>query len=91
MKEIEKAILVKALERYGSKDQAGQLMGEMGELAAEITRHFFQGRNVTNKIAEEIADVQIMLDQIILHLGIGDGVKAYRVDKIKRLGDRLNQ
>lgn len=37
----ENAILLRAIEHYGTKNQAAQLMGEMGELAAAVTQHFF--------------------------------------------------
>lgn len=41
MKIGDKAILLQTIEHYGAKNQAGQLMGEMGELAAAVTQHFF--------------------------------------------------
>lgn len=62
--------LLRAVEHYGAKNQAAQCMGEMGELAAVLTQHFFQGRDRIKEIAGEIADVKIMLEQMILHLGI---------------------
>ncbi len=54
-KQEDKAILLQAIDYYGAKNQAAQLMGEMGEFAAEVTRHFFQGRDSSEKIAEEAA------------------------------------
>ena len=84
-------LLLRAIDHYGAKNQASQLMGEMGELAAELTRHFFQNRNREKEIAEEIADVQVMLEQMILHLGIEGEVSEWRPNKLKRLGSRINQ
>jgi NTP pyrophosphatase (non-canonical NTP hydrolase) len=86
-----KNILLQAVEHYGAKNQAGQLMGEMGELAAAVTQHFFQGRDRAKEIAEEIADVQIMLEQMILHLDIEEEVARWRSSKLKRLESRMNQ
>jgi NTP pyrophosphatase (non-canonical NTP hydrolase) len=86
-----KKILLQAVEHYGVKNQAAQCMGEMGELAAELARHFFQGRDRGREIAEEIADVQIMLEQMILHLDIEEEVARWRLNKLKRLESRMNQ
>lgn len=66
-------------------------MGEMGELAAELTRHFFQGRDSSEKIAEEAVDVLIMIEQIALHLDIESEVSRWRLSKIKRLESRINK
>ena len=84
------AILLRAIESYGAKNQAAQLMGEMGELAAELTRHFFQGRDKIKELPEEIADVQIMLAQMILYFGIQKEVAVSRLNKLKRLESRIN-
>jgi NTP pyrophosphatase (non-canonical NTP hydrolase) len=86
-----KKILLQALDHYGAKNQAAQLMGEMGELAAELTRHFFQGRDRRQEIAEEVADVQIMLEQMILHLDIEEEVARWRSSKLERLESRMNK
>lgn len=91
MESGDKAILRLAVEHYGAKNQAAQLMGEMGELAAELTRHFFQGRDSSEKIAEETADVLIMLEQIILHLDMEKEVAEWRSSKLRRLESRINQ
>ena len=39
-KREDETIMLLAIEHYGAKNQAARLMGEMGELAAELTRHF---------------------------------------------------
>lgn len=87
----DKAVLLLAVEHYGVKNQAAQLMGEMGELAAELTRHFFQDRGRKKEITEEVADVQIMLEQIILHLGMENEVAEWRSNKLRRLESIINQ
>ena len=84
-------LLLRAIEHYGAKNQAAQCMGEMGELAAELTRHFFQDRDRRREIAEEIADVLIMLDQIELHLGLEELVAEFLSSKLKRLESRMDQ
>jgi NTP pyrophosphatase (non-canonical NTP hydrolase) len=85
----DKRVLLRAVDHYGAKNQAAQLMGEMGELAAELTRHFFQDRDRAKELPEEIADVQIMLDQMILHLGIQEEVAVSMLNKLKRLENRI--
>lgn len=86
-----KKILLQAVDHYGAKNQAAQLMGEMGELGAELTRHFFQGRDRKKEVTEEIADVQIMLEQVILYLDMEDDVAKWRLNKLQRLESRMNQ
>lgn len=61
------AIYRKALERWGKELQLNQAIQEMAELIKEITNHKRPQPSRYNnytEIAEEIADVQIMLDQL---------------------------
>lgn len=91
MTEAEKKILEKALDTYGSQAQITMVFEEMSELQKELCKFLRgkdDGKTIAN-IAEEIADVEIMLDQMKLLFDIGDDVADYREDKILRLKRRL--
>ena len=77
-----------AIKTWGAEVQTLIIMEEMAELQKELCKHS-RGADNRAAIAEEIADVQIMLEQMmILHDCIGL-TKAYREEKIKRLEERI--
>lgn len=91
MTKAEKEIFEKALETYGLQAQITIVFEEMSELQKELCK-FLRGKNDVEtiaNIAEEIADVEIMLDQMILLLDISDYVAGFRESKVLRLADRL--
>src|SRR5690625_3439817 len=77
----------KALHKWDNL-QVLMLFEEMAELQKEITKNI---RGVENRkeIAEEIADVEIMLAQMKLYYGISEGVERFKAWKLQRLEDRL--
>ena len=62
----------------------------MSELQKEICKHW-RGRDNTRAIAEEIADVEIMLEQMKMIFQCADAVSLYRIQKLKRLERRLSE
>lgn len=48
-------------------------------------------RDNNDAIAEEIADVLIMLEQMMLLYSCKESVKRYRDEKIERLAERLKE
>lgn len=56
-------IFREAVERYGALPQIGMLHEEMGELMTAINQ-WARGRVELEKVAEEVADVCIMLQQL---------------------------
>lgn len=86
----EQKILAAALDRYGADAQTLMLFEEMSELQKELCKKA-RGRCNLDQIAEEIADVQIMLDQMILLHGCRDKVSQYRQFKLLRLATRLEE
>ncbi len=77
-----------ALETYGAEAQTLMVMEEMSELTKELCKHA-RGADNTDAIAEEIADVHIMLGQMeILHDCESDVVE-WRLKKIARLAHNL--
>lgn len=73
----------RALNKFGEAKQEGKLIEEMAELMQAILKRW-NGRE--HNVSEEIADVQIVLDQIkILH----PDWKTWEQIKLKRLEDML--
>jgi NTP pyrophosphatase (non-canonical NTP hydrolase) len=60
---------------------------ECAELIVAV-RHMQRGRNTVNQLADEIADVQIMLDQAALLVGPAI-VEKHRKAKLERLERRI--
>lgn len=61
---------------------------ELSELTKEITKDI---RGITNykNIAEEMADVEIMLEQMKIIYNNKDLVDRYKVEKLQRIKERL--
>ena len=81
-------ILENALMTYGAKAQILMVMEEMAELQKELCKNIRGKANVAN-IAEEIADVQIMLEQMTLLYHCEQAVEANREYKLMRLENRI--
>lgn len=90
MSESEKEILVKAIKTYGIENQLKKLLEEMSELQKEICKRWF-GESNLDHIAEETADLEIMLVQLKMMLGIGDRVREYQDQKLERLKGNLEK
>ena len=71
-----------AWNKWGDK-QYIMLFEEMAELTKEISKHM-RGKQNQTEIAEEIADVQIMLDQMKLRFGKKQ-VEYFMDSKLARL------
>lgn len=81
-------ILENALTTFGAEAQILMVMEEMAELQKELCKNLRGKANVAN-IAEEIADVQIMLDQMTLLYDCEHAVEANREYKLMRLESRI--
>ena len=88
MTDFEEKIFREALDKYGRVSQITMVMEEMSELQKELCKNL-RGRNNTAEIAEEIADVSIMLDQMKMLFGCEDEVSRDRANKVVRLQIRL--
>lgn len=86
----EENILLQAIVEYGAEAQTDMMIEEMSELTKALLKHRRkESKETLDNILEEIADVQIMLDQMKL---IHDDEKAtdeYRDAKLLRLAARL--
>ena len=84
----EKDIYRQALKKWGSTAQVIMVFEEMAELQKELTK-FLRGNWIGDNIAEEIADCEIMLDQMKLLFDIEELVDMNKKYKLKRLAERV--
>lgn len=77
-------IYVKAISHYGVENQITKSIEELAELIQALAK----GKH--SNIAEEMADVKIMLKQLeIIHNNKAE-VQDYKTKKLKRLEERIN-
>lgn len=86
--EERKAVYEKALQTWGAQAQIMMAIEEMSELTKELCKHG-RGRFNVEDIADEIADVTIMMEQLRLIFGVNDDVCAHMDYKVLRLQSRL--
>lgn len=84
----EKDILRAAIAKYGKQSQMLMVLEEMSELQKEICKAF-RGNDNAEEIADEVADVEIMLDQLKIMFQIEREVWEHRRFKLARLLKRL--
>nr|DAW08262.1 MAG TPA: nucleoside triphosphate pyrophosphohydrolase [Caudoviricetes sp.] len=92
MTDMERKTFCAALSRYGAQAQITMAFEEMAELQ-DVLCKFLRGRvdgDTLANIAEEIADVGIMLDQMAIEFEVEDAVAEQRAFKVRRLWDRLD-
>ena len=82
-------VMIEAIRQNGYKMQTMVAIEEMAELTKELVK-FMRGEHNTDAIAEEIADVEIMIRQMKIIYDIKDeDVEKYRVMKLDRLKNKL--
>lgn len=90
MTKCETAICQLAVNVYGKTSQCTVFMEEMAELTKELSKNL-RGQDNAAHIAEGIADVEIMLEQLKLMFSIRDEVTQQRTVKLQRLDNRISQ
>ena len=85
----EAEVLQRALDTYGSTLQIAMVFEEMSELQKELCK-YLRGKCSPASIAEEIADVEIMLEQMKMLFCCTDDVRNERKRKVERLKERLD-
>ena len=91
MTDMERKTFCAALYRYGGQAQITMMFEEMAELQ-DVLCKFLRGRvdgDTLANIAEEIADVGIMLDQMMIEFQVEDAVAEQRAFKVRRLRERI--
>ena len=83
-------ILAKAVEKYGEK-QLDQAQEELAELIVAISKYKRNENKFTiSNVIEEIADVNIMIKQVMMLLDIKEfEVKSEEIYKLNRLKERM--
>lgn len=81
-------IYERALAHYGGEMQTMVCVEEMSELMKELSKHA-RGEDNVKAIAEEIGDVEIMLEQMKLLHGCGYLVEVCKDEKLDRLARRM--
>ncbi len=77
----------KALKTWGKNAQMLQLLEEMSELQKEVIKNINRGQDNVAALAEEAADVMIMMEQLIYIYGIDEQVRqqaAYKINRLKK-------
>lgn len=77
-----------AIRQWGADAQTLMVFEEMAELQKELCK-CARGKQNKDEIAEEIADVQIMLEQMMVLHECETEVAQYKFEKLKRLAARL--
>lgn len=80
----------RALEAFGEEAQMVMAIEEMSELTKELCKHR-RGRDNVEAIAEEIADVEIMLRQMAILFDCSFTVDKFRRYKLERLAGRIKE
>lgn len=84
-------LYLKALYTFGVGAQTTIAMEELAEASAALSQ-VLRGRISSQEVASEIADAQIMLEQMQISYGIADcEVEAVRQQKLERLARRLEE
>ena len=79
-----------ALETFGARAQVLMAIEEMSELTKELCKND-RGRENATHIAEEIADVEIMLGQLKILFDCMGTVDKFRWYKLNRLAKRIEE
>lgn len=75
-------------QHYGLEGQKNQLIEEMAELTQAICK---MNRGLESNMIEELADVRLVLDQVIFLLGCSAEVQEVENQKIERTLERIGE
>ena len=87
-------VLCRAIKEYGNRNQIIKLAEEMSELTQALCKFISSPENpdITNNVYEEIADVEIMLQQFkLMYPRSVDKIQNWKNTKIERLALRLSE
>ena len=85
---MRKMTLKKAIATYGIEAQQVVAIEELSELQKEITKNL-RGKGDLDHMAEEIADVRIMLEQLMMAFDLHGKVEDWEAKKVTRLENNL--
>jgi len=81
-------VMQSAIDTFGEREQMVVAIEELAELQKELTKILRGGGN-RDTLAEELADVQIMLDQLEIIHGDRGAVHEWQTKKMHRLAVRI--
>lgn len=84
------AMCKRAVDTWGKHHQLTICMEEMAELTKELSKNI-RGQDNDLGIAEEIADVEIMLEQLKIIFGLRTDVENVKQEKLIRLDRRTQE
>lgn len=82
-------IYEQAIEEWGREAQLMMAIEECSELIKDLTK-LYRGDTVDQNVAEEVADVEIMMRQLRVLFG-EETVESYKQRKLDRLESRLER
>jgi len=82
-------LYIKALRKYGIDAQRMMVVEETGELLNALAKEC-RGRATNREVITELADVDIMIEQMAVNFGYAD-FKEEKERKLKRLSERLEK
>lgn len=89
-------VIKKAVRHYGGYSQVIKAMEELGELIQALAKYIgpvpedgTEIMTIIDHVAEEAADVSIMLDQLRIILDNSELVDDWRYKKLVRLAERI--
>ena len=85
-----KDVYNKVKQTWGIDAQVIKAVEELAELIKELSKFLLDDGNMEH-ITEEMADVEIMIEQLKLIFENKEAVKAVKKAKIQRLSDRLDE
>ena len=85
-----RVIYESALIIFGVHEQEDKFFEELGE-CMETYEKFKHGRDTREHLAEELADLTIMIEQLRIMCGVDNEVCAAMDAKVLRLQDRVNK
>jgi NTP pyrophosphatase (non-canonical NTP hydrolase) len=80
----EPSIAIKACEEFGYNPQIAKAIEEMAELSKELAKELNDNGNEDN-IREEIADVMIMMEQMVFLFDVNNEIAKWRENKLHKL------
>ena len=90
MRAIDKEVFREALEVFGVETQLRKLSEEVAEMLEAVCK-CADGRDTVQHLAEEIADVRIMLDQMCILYDCELVSAEQYSSKVERLRDRVKE
>jgi len=91
MREIDKALYIHAIEKWGKQAQFIMVQEECMELILAVSR-YIRDRVASSAVLEEVADVSLMIEQLQVILDIPDKVlDSVRKRKLNRLSRLLSK